>query len=748
MKKYLFIFMAVIFSHVMQAQNEIWGIVTNPGGNAIAGANVFVPELQKGTVTSQNGIFKLGNLVSGKLKVQFSYLGFTTRVETVILNNNSREINVVLEPTPIETEEIVVSGGYNATQHENAVKIDILKSDKISMSGSPNLTEILTQVPGVDMISKGPGVSKPVIRGLSMNDVLVLNNGVRWENYQYSDHHPLGIDEGGVENVEIIKGPASLLYGSDAIGGVINFLKEKPAPVGNIEGDYRLQLFSNTQGIENQLGIKGSSKNLFGGLRASLSSHSDFLQGGGQFVPNSRFNEWSIHANSGFSNKAGSFKLYYDYNRQNLGLSEEDAVEEVTERGRTNAVWYQRFDNHLISSRNKIFIGDYKLEVNAAWQNTTLIHFGEKDVTEIEMALGTLTWESKLYLPASKNSEYIVGFQGIHQDNKNLHNRETKLLPDASSDNLSVLGLFQHTFLEKLHFQTGIRYDMKSMETQPVGLPENDDYRASLSKDYGSFSGSAGATFNLSDDLLFRANFSAAYRTPNLAELTSNGLHETRYELGDADLVPQNARETDISMHYHSRNVTFDIALFYNKIDHYIFIGPTVDTTAEGHKIFKYQQAGAVLYGVESGLHFHPKPVEWLHFEVTYARVIGEKDGGDNLPFIPADKINFEIRVEKEKLAMMQNAFIKIYPSFTFGQNRPAPEEENTAGYALLNAGLGADFKAARQLISASLCANNILDTKYIDHLSTLKEVGYFNPGRNISLNLKIPFGIRSAKQD
>ncbi len=172
-----------------------------------------------------------------------------------------------------------LSGGYNSTQHENAVKIDVLKLDPHTIKNTPNFTEVLTQVPGVEMISKGSGVSKPVIRGLSMNDILVLNNGVRFENYQYSSHHPLGIDEFGIEDVEIIKGPASLLYGSDAIGGVINFIKEKPAPVGSIIGDYNLQFFSNTLGMTNNFGIKGASKKFFGGLRVGQKTNSDFLAG-------------------------------------------------------------------------------------------------------------------------------------------------------------------------------------------------------------------------------------------------------------------------------------------------------------------------------------------------------------------------------------------------------------------------------------------------------------------------------------
>jgi len=744
MKKIVVFFLVILCYLEISAQNQIHGIIADLEGTPLSGANIFVPESQKGTVADNNGCYRLTNLGKGKLKVQFSFLGFTSRIETIDLNNTPIELNVVLEPSPIEAEGIVVSGGYHSIQHENAVKIDIIRLNNLNISGSPDFTEILTKIPGVDMISKGPGVSKPVIRGLSMNDIMVLNNGVRFENYQYSDHHPLGISASGVDDIEIIKGPASLLYGSDAIGGVINFLKEKPAPVGQIAGDYHLQLFSNTMGIQNDLGIKGASKNLFGGLRISMSSHSDFLQGGGRFVPNSRFNEKSLSANTGYANKFGTFKLYYDYNDHITGLSEEEAVAEVTERDRKNEGWYQQFRNHLMSSQNKIFVGNYKVEVNAAYQNTTLIHFGEKDVTEIEMALGTFTYEARLHFPSGKKSEYIIGVQGLNQNNTNLNNRETKLLPDATTDNYSLLGLLQYIFFGKLRTQAGLRYDFKSIETIAAGLPENEDYRASLNREYGSLSGSAGATYNLSDDLLFRFNFSAAYRTPNLAELTSNGMHETRYELGNPDLTSQNAFETDVSVHYHSHNITVDLALFYNKINKYIFMTPTRDTSSLGDEIFKYMQSDALLYGGEAGFHLHPKPIEWLHFETTFASVTGRQDNGDYLPFIPSGKLNFELRAEKGKLVFFRNTFVRISSSTAFDQNHPSPEEEKTSGYSLFDAGIGATIKVAKQIISIGLSVNNIFDKKYIDHLSTLRKVGYFNPGRNISLNLKIPFGIKN----
>ena len=454
----------------LQAQNKISGKITDQDNQVLPGTSIFIPEMNKGTVSDKNGHYELLNLPNGKLKIQFSFIGYSNVIETVVLNETELELNVIMKLSPIEAEQIVISGGYSATQHENAVKIDILKVNTLQLKNTPNFMEVLTKVPGVDMISKGPGVSKPVIRGLSMNDILVLNNGVRFENYQYSSHHPLGIDEFGIEDVEVIKGPASLLYGSDAIGGVINFIKEKPAPVGTIIGDYNLQLFSNTLGMTNNLGIKGASKKFFGGIRAGQKTNADFLQGGGDYVPNSRFNEWSVKANAGYTAKAGTFKLYYDYNQQKLGLVEDHALEDIAERGRANELFYQQLNTHLVSSQNKIYLDKMRLEVNSAYQSTELVHFGEPDEYEIQMRLGTLTYETRLHLPSNENSEYIIGFQGFNQANTNLNERETILLPDATTNNYSGFGLIQHTFFTRLKLQAGIRYDYKNITTQEVGI--------------------------------------------------------------------------------------------------------------------------------------------------------------------------------------------------------------------------------------------------------------------------------------
>lgn len=743
MRKIILIFFVLSLCIKVNAQNQIKGKVTTINNEPLIGASVSLPELNKGTITNQAGEYLISNIPTGKIKIQFSYVGYNTVIKTIEISRTENKADALLTTAIIQSQEVVITGGYVSSQHENAVKIDVLSNKDIALSGTPNFMESLTKIPGVDMIAKGQGVSKPVIRGLSLNDILVMNNGVRIENYQFSENHPLGVDDSDVEKVEIIKGPASLLYGSDAIGGVINFIKEKPAPVGKILGDYRMQLHSNTLGMNNNIGLKGASKKLFGGFRFGNKTHADYLQGGGDYVPNSRFNEMTFNANTGYTGKIGTFKLFYDYFKQDLGMTVPAVEPLVNEQGRKNEIWFQDLEHQLISSQNRLYLGKYKWDINGAYQQALRKLQTIPDVPFVEMKLNTITYESKLYLPSNAKSEYIIGFQGMSQNNRNLNNRASQFLPDADVNNFGLLGLAQYTLFKKLKLQGGLRFDIYNTETYALGTAGTNDYHAPVSKDFSNLNGSIGATLHVNDKTMFRVNFANGYRVPNLSELTSNGMHGNRYEIGNENLSPENSFETDLSMHYHGEFLSFDLAGFYNHINDYIFISPTEDTTLTGVGIYRFSQTNAVLYGGEAGIHFHPELFPWLHLQGTYSSVIGKQENGNYLPFIPAQKFRYEIRAVREKIGFLKNPSIRFSALSALKQDNPSPYETTTDGYTLVNFSINTDFQVYRQILNFGIAVTNIFDTQYFDHLSTLQPLNYYNQGRNISVSLKVPFGLK-----
>lgn len=726
------------------AQNRINGrVVDSSDKSALQGTAIFLPDFYKGTVTDSDGKFILDKIPNSAIKIVVSYLGYETQVLDIEKGADwGAMLTIELKPSSIKAQEVVVTGGVSSSQHDNAIKIETLGKSEILKSGTPGFMESLTMIPGVSMISKGAGVAKPTIRGLSMNDVLVLNDGVRVENYQFSENHPLGVDDVSLSKVEVIKGPASLLYGSDAIGGVVNFIRESPAPVGEIQGEYRSGFYSNTNGFVNSLNVKGSSEHLFGGIGVSQKSNADYKQGGGEIAPNTRFNQWSANANAGYNSLIGSFKLTYDYFSQKLGMCVPAVTTLITERGRDNDIWYQDLDHHLLSSKNKIMLGKFKWETNLAFQlafrklRTTI-----QDPT-VEMRLNTFTYESKLSLPVGSGSEYLLALQGMSQTNRNKNNRISQFLPDAEVNTIGGMIMARRDLFSKMKVQAGIRYDLYFAKSDGMGDPGTSGYHTPFDKEYGTFNGSLGLTYDVNENILFRANIAKAYRVPNISELTSNGLHGSRYEYGNIDLKPENAYEGDFSVHYHSTSLFIDVSAFYNHIEDYIFISPTGNNTTEGVGIYRFSQTNARLFGGELFFEYRPMAVSWLSFNGGYSSVIGKQEDGLNLPFIPADKINGRLTVNFDDISVIRKPTLWAEVSGAFRQNRPSPYETETDGYALLNAGATIKFKSFYKEIDLTLQASNILDKKYFDHLSTLKSLGFYNSGRNISMTLIVPFGI------
>jgi iron complex outermembrane recepter protein len=733
MIRVLFLITIMLSGLLGYSQNSISGKITDEKGEALVGASVFLPDLNKGVVSDVNGRYTIQGVSTGQVKIQVSYIGFNTILETIDVKKGENVFNIDLNEAVLMSQEVILIGGYTSSQHENAIKVDVLQVKEIQQMGSPNFMESLTQIPGVEMISRGQGVAKPVIRGLSMNNVLSMNNGVRMENYQYGENHPLGLDDNDIERVEVIKGPASLLYGSDAIGGVLNFIKEKPAPQGTIDAYYRLQLHSNTLGYGNSAGVKGATENFFGSIKVGQKSHGDYLQGGGEFVPNSRFNEKTLNLNLGNSNEYGTFKVYYDYFQQNLGLVVAPVLNLISERGRTNDVWYQDLDYHVLSSQNTIPIGAFNLKINGAYQKAIRKLQTTLDDPFVEMSLDTYTYESTLNSNYGK-SEFIFGFQGMYQENVNLNNRQSQILPDARVNNIGLLGMYNINMFEGFKFQTGVRYDFYSTQTFEMGNVGDANYKAPLDRKFSNFNASIGATFSPREDYVFRANLAKGYRVPNISELTTEGVHGDRYEKGNPNLMPQNSYEADISMHSHGKYLSFDIAGFYNHINNYIFMEHTDQSTPSGMEIFEYAQENAVLYGGEAGVHFHPQRIPWLHLKGSYSMVIAELENGENLPFIPANKFRYEVSVEREKLGFLKAPSIKISALTALAQNNFSDHGSPTPSYTLLNLVLSSHIKVLGNKMELTLSANNILDRQYFDHLSTLKELNIYNQGRNFSL--------------
>ncbi len=612
------------------------------------------------------------------------------------------------------------------------MKVEQESIKSMQKKGASTLIEGLAKIPGVSQISTGTSIGKPVIRGLSGNRVLVYSQGVRLENQQFGEEHGLGLNDAGVESVEVIKGPASLLYSSDALGGVLYFNPEKFANQNTFKGDFSQKLFSNTLGSNTSLGFKTSTENWKYFVRGSYNTHSDYQVPNQDRVTNTRYNETDFKSGIGYNNSKFSSVLRYNFNKLDLGIPENGIVEQSTTKNPEFPK--QGVFSHILSLHNHIYFKNSALDADFGYIANDRSEFENSDVAVLHMKLKTLNYDLKYHLPKLGKIETIIGTQGMHQTNKN--SGEELLIPNAVTNDLGVFATANYEWKSNV-IQAGLRFDTRNVSTEENGILGNEGYFAPIDKTFTSPNASLGFKTNLNKKLSLRLNIASGFRAPNLAELTSNGVHEgsNRYEIGNSNLENEQNVQTDLNLEYKNSHFEFFANGFYNHINNYIFISPS-GGIIDGNDVYDYVQANARLYGGEFGLHFHPHPIDWLHIESSFETVIGEKDNGDYLPLIPANKWNNTIRTQFNIKKWFTEGFASLNAEHIFNQNNITTFETKSNDYTLINFGLGGKIKFGKKAIDLNLNANNLLDKTYISHLSRLKNDGIPNIGRNIILGV------------
>ena len=738
MKNKLFwLFLFITYSTF--GQHSVKGIVTSTKTNhPLEFVNVYFPEIEKGTITDENGIFKISNLPSGNFKILVSYLGFQTISKRIQIPLDT-ELTIGLSPVILQIDEIILSTPFHKLQGDNVMKVEHKKVSELNKIGAINLSNGMTSIPGVESVSTGVSIGKPVIRGLSNNRVLVYTQGIRLENQQFGDEHGLGISSSGIESIEVIKGPASLLYGSDALGGVLYINPEKFANTNTKNADFGIDYFTNTKGYNTNLGYKSSTEKFKVIFRGNLSEHADYKTKD-YYVTNSRFKEQDFKSALGYQSTYFTTEFRYNLNASQIGIPEEISIQN---RDTKPLLPLQKLNNHIFSSKSKLFLENSSLELNLGYTYNDRKEFEEhhhdheheEDVEvdddeilepALHMKLQTLHYDLKYNLPQFGKIVSIVGFQGMSQTNTNYG--EEYLIPDSNTTDLGILAT-SHIHFENYDLQLGARFDTRKIDTDE-----------GLNKTFNSFNGAVGIKKDISKKVTLRLNLASGFRAPNLAELTSEGSHEgtNRYEIGNPDLKSEQNYQVDINVEYQSEHLEVFANGFYNSIANYIFLSPD-GNVIDNNPVYLYQQEDAYLFGGEFGFHIHPHPLDWLHIENTFETVIGKQKNDKYLPLIPANKLTNTARAEFESNSF-KNAYCFISLGTTFKQNNISEFESNTNGYSLFSAGFGSEFNFLKKKLSISVSGNNLTNKTYINHLSRLKVDDINNIGRNINLGLHYTF--------
>lgn len=720
------------FSVMLHAQNSVSGAVTDEKNQPIKGVTVNAPEIHKGTTTDENGKYIINNLPNGTLKLAFSCIGFATQNKTISIQQKESKVDISLEEKAFQMDEVIVSTAFNKLQSQNVMRVEHASMRSLQQKGTSTLIEGLATIPGVSQVSTGTSIGKPVIRGLSGNRVLVYSQGVRIENQQFGDEHGLGLNDAGVESVEVIKGPASLLYGSDALGGVLYFNPEKFTEAHTFKTNFSQKIFSNTLGSHSSLGLKTSTEHWKFIARGSYNTHSDYEIPESYRVINSRYNETDFKTGIGYSNSKFSTILRYNFNRLDLGIPEDGIAAQSTSK--KTLLPRQAVFNNLFSLNNVIYFQNSKIDIDLGYIDNDRSEFEDNSIAALHMKLRTFNYDAKFHLPKFGKVESIVGIQGMHQTNTN--SGEEYLIPDATTNDFGVFGTFNYEWKSNV-IQAGLRFDNRKITTTAHGISGDEGSFEAINKSYDSFNAALGYKTNLDEDLTFRLNIASGFRAPNLAELTSNGVHEgtNRYEIGNTELKTEQNIQTDINLEYKNEHFEFFVNGFYNHINHYIYAAPA-GTMLDENDVYDYIQNNAMLYGGEVGLHFHPHPLDWLHFESSFENVTGKKQNSDYLPLIPANSWSNTIRTEFNIKKWFTDGFAALNAVHTFNQNNVSGFETKSNDYTLVNLGFGGKIHLGKTSFDLNLNGNNLFNKTYIAHLSRLKTDGIPNIGRTVVLGV------------
>lgn len=705
----------------------------------IAFASVFFVDIDAGTTTNEKGEFNFSGNLPQNVKLKVSAIGYETTV-LVIKDPNIEGVNIELHHAHMELNEVTVSTTTGVLQKHSITNIESRSVAELNTVLNSSLGEAIANIPSVYSASTGPGISQPVIRGLSGMRVVAYLNGLRLENQQWGGDHGMGVLENGIGKVEVIKGPSSLLYGADALGGVLYFTDEAYADQNTIESFVESQFETNSMRTKNFAGVKLSKKHLRINVFGSYNSNADYQLPNGKFATNSRFNERNLKTSIGYNKRNWVMNLRYNYMNNHVGLPghTHDLIVtpesfQSTKQNRREVIPKQITENHFLLLENTFYFSQSDLKVWLGVTDNKITEHDEKvTIPGIEMTLQNNTYNARWRKNIGLNGNLIVGAQGMYQINGNSQRALEILIPNANFLDNGVYTMFKG---EKglLEYQVGVRYDNRIVNS-------NTSFKGSnpISKSFDGVNYSAGAVRTW-EKFTLRTNVSSGFRPPHLSELLANGVHHgtLRYEVGNKDLKSEKATQFDVSVEYTNDHISLILNPFYNAFQNYIYIEPQ-DTDVEGFPLFLYKQiSSAQLYGGDFGVHYHPHFLHQLHLEHNVSYLFAEDKQNNPLPLIPQTRFNSTMRFEFKSQGKVQLENLSVQHLYFLEQNRVVSYESKSPAYQLIH--VGANLKLdVKTPISLKFGIRNLLNEAYIDHLSRLKNIGLEAPGRTYYVGARI----------
>ncbi len=786
MKGFAVLFFVLSTVNAVSQVTTIMGNVTDENDVPYTGANVVLNNGEYGSVSDTGGRFIFEYIPVKKYEISVTAVGYRKETLVVGADTISKKLNFKLTSLVQELEEVQIRGNYREKlKKTESIPMQLIEEEFLKEAKASNLMQTLNNIPGISSMDIGTGISKPMIRGMGYYRVVVAQNGIKQEGQQWSNHHGVSIDQQSVSHVEIIKGPASLQYGSDAIGGVINVLPAHVPLTGGFNGEVSLTGKTNTNWLGGSVNISFRKRDVYSIIAATHNSYGDFkipetdsfllpapvsaseasheVKLGNQMY-NTAGKETSVSLIAGVVKSWGNSYFEFNYYSTQTGFFDwqglrQDSLRFLHSRKRRdlNLPW-QKVDNYSIYHFTNRYFKNDKLEVSFGYQSDIsgeysylsdrtgnriedLYHFSELDNLELWLGLQTLSGNVFYTLNSLKKQKIKFGVNTQYQFHRT--DGYSHILPEYKRFLSGIFLVYKYNFSKKwiLNCGTRIDYNVFEMDESLNPDPEYGDsiFNPAFHNKYPGTVFSCGVNFLPGNTTIIKVNIGKSYRVPSAYELGAYGLHrhEGRFEKGDISNNPEQAWQLDLGFEQKWEQLQMSISPFVNLFTNYLFLNPTPTLRTEG-QVYEYQQANAMLAGGETSLDyvFLNKWTVKAGMEYVYAINL---DLNCALPFTPPFNAQTQINYRFKDTKTLAKSKIGIELISVAKQEYTVPNELTTPGYNSLNLLLITELKTAKQSMSLMLKIRNLLDSKYYNHISFYRRLRIPEPARDIQLFISIP---------
>jgi len=802
MKKILIVLILLIAVLKVKGQNLILsGKITGAQQQPLKGIVVILYPGFRETTTDGTGSFVFSSLPAGHYELKTKHTDYKEVVVNFKLTSANTHVPITLSTLHRQLEEVTIKDKHITQRRaEESLNVEVVTPHFIHRNLGGSLMKTLERLPGIKTIGIGSGQSKPLIRGLGFNRVVVVDKGVKHEGQQWGADHGLEIDQFAAGEVELIKGAASFIYGSDAIGGAID-IKPAAVPIPNsFGGSVNLIGKTNNNLYGTSVNLNGRNEHWFFDGRITYQDYGDYRVPADKVyvydyavnlyknhLRNTAGNETGLHLNTGYIDNDFRTVFYVSNTFAKSGFFanahglEPRRVDEVLHDADNRDILLPNQEvNHLkVINHTEYHLHGHRLAMELGYQH----NFRQEFSQYVNHGYMPPVYPADLQIPADLEREFDKRVYSVNlRDNITFGKHTITAGANLEQQNNGIFGWSflvpafrqitggafvydKYQLSEEVLLHGALRYDHgrinmfayqdwfnSTSTTGGVTVDEKLTRSADLNRNFNSLVWSAGLNYNPEGNFRLKGNLGKSFRMPIAKELAANGVnyHYFSYERGNPSLSPEQSYQADVSLGWTTDRWSVQLSPFYNYFSNYIYLNPTSNHDyfyGAGNQVFQYAQSKVMRYGGELQLkyQFFKNLSTEVVAEYLYAKQLSGDKKGYSLPFSPPASALINLTWSPKLKGRLQDSYLSIDYRITAAQNNIVPPEKKTPGYRVINLQAGTKMRLYKQPVMVSLQAQNLLNTNYLNHTSFYRLIELPEAGRNIILSLKVPFNIQAA---